>query len=192
MRVAVVLAAIVLSYPILRISSLVPTEQIVQLVDAVNAERANSLKFRFVQEDQLLAHASDRFWFGWGRYGRNRVYDERGNDVSITDGQWILTLGQFGFLGFLAQFGLLTLPIFYAARILATLKSRREKVLLSCLSLILAITAIEQIPNASINPWGWLIGGALLGRGRAAVAELSKFSRSPASVQNTTQHSKFG
>ncbi|QHO78439.1 hypothetical protein ACH79_43485 [Bradyrhizobium sp. CCBAU 051011] len=168
MRVAVLLASIALSYPLLRINDLVPVSPIYQVAAAFNQERADSLKFRFDQEDQLLAHGAKRFWFGWGRYGRNRVYDEYGKDLSITDGQWILAFGQFGFVGFVAQFGLLTWPVFKAARSLRFLRSRREIALLSCLSLIVAVTAVEQIPNASINPWGWLLAGALLGRSMTA------------------------
>lgn len=169
MRAAVVIASITLSYPLLRINELVPVNEIYQIAAAFSEERADSLKFRFDQEDQLLAHGSERFWFGWGRYGRNRVYDEYGKDISITDGQWILAFGQFGFVGFLAQFGLLTLPVFVAARSLRSLRSRREIMLLSCLSMIVAVTAVEQIPNASISPWGWLLAGALLGRSMKAL-----------------------
>jgi hypothetical protein len=103
--------------------------------------------------------------FGWGRYGRNRVYEEgSGKDSSVTDGLWILTLGQFGFVGFIAQFGLLTIPVFRAAKALRKIGSVREKILLAALALIVAITAIEQLPNASISAWSWLLVGALLGR----------------------------
>ena len=56
--------------------------------------------------------------FGWGRYGRGWVYDDRGNLISDLDGFWIITLGTFGFIGYLALFGLLTLPIYSAARAL--------------------------------------------------------------------------
>lgn len=171
MRVAVVLAILAISYPILRISNLVPTTQLLELSATFNKERASSLGFRFDQEQQLLAHAADRFWFGWGRYGRSRVYDEYGQDISVTDGQWIVTFGQFGFVGFMAQFGLLTLPIFFAARTLKLVRSQREAIFLSCLTLIAALTAIEQIPNASINSWNWLIAGALVGRSFAIRVE---------------------
>ena len=81
-----------------------------------SSDRSGSLEFRFDNEEKLLQHASNRFWFGWGRYGRNRVFDEdTGQDTTVTDGRWIITLGCFGFLGFLAEFGLLVLPIFAAA-----------------------------------------------------------------------------
>ncbi|WP_271605735.1 hypothetical protein [Bradyrhizobium sp. CCBAU 11434] len=164
LRTAVLLAGISIMYPMLRMANFMPVQEIVNVATWFNAERAKSLNFRFDQEERLLAHASERFWFGWGRYGRNRVYDEMGNDTSITDGQWILTLGQFGFVGFLAQFGLLTLPVFQAARTAKGVRSHRELLFLCCLSLIVAVSALEQIPNASISAWNWLLAGALLGR----------------------------
>ncbi|MBR0685661.1 hypothetical protein JQ594_07015 [Bradyrhizobium manausense] len=177
MRVAVVLAILAISYPLLRMSNLFPTERLLELSATFNKERASSLGVRFDQEQKLLAHAADRFWLGWGRYGRSRVYDEYGQDISITDGQWIVTLGQFGFIGFIAQFGLLTVPIFFAARTLKFVRSQREAVFLSCLTLIVALTAIEQIPNASISSWSWLIAGALVGRSSAMRVEAASARR---------------
>ncbi|WFU18784.1 hypothetical protein [Bradyrhizobium sp. CB3481] len=163
-RVAVLLVSIAMLYPVLRVTNLFPDQQLVDLASSFNQERADSLKFRFDQERQLLAHASERFVFGWGRHGRNRVYEESGRDASITDGLWILTLGQFGFAGFIAQFGLLTLPVIRAATALKRINKMREKMLLAALALIVAATAIEQLPNASLTAWSWLLVGALLGR----------------------------
>jgi hypothetical protein len=100
---AVLLASTALTYPALRLSFLFPTEQVVAIASSLSKERAESLRFRFNQEDALLAHASERLVFGWGRYGRNRVYWESGDDASVTDGLWIITLGQFGLLGFIGQ-----------------------------------------------------------------------------------------
>jgi hypothetical protein len=163
-RLAVLLVSVAILYPVLRMANYFPDKQLVDFAATFNQERADSLKFRFDQEQQLLAHASERFLFGWGRYGRNRVYEESGKDSSITDGLWILTLGQFGFAGFIAQFGLLTLPVFRATAALKRTRSMREKIFLAALTLIVAITVVEQLPNASLAPWSWLLVGALLGR----------------------------
>ena len=144
---------------------------------AVDADRAQSLEFRFDQEAILLAHASERFYFGWGRYGRNRVITEawgQGKDNSVTDGLWIITLGQFGFIGFLAQFLLLVFPIFKAYRCLKYAETYRAKILLAATSLIVAIIAIDQLPNASLSPWSWLLAGSLLGQSEALFARSSK------------------
>ena len=63
----------------------------------------------------MMDRASQRIWFGWGRFGRSRIFDEWGSDVSVTDGRWTITLGQFGLFGFVAEFGLLALTVFRAA-----------------------------------------------------------------------------
>ena len=163
-HVAVVLAGVALLYPVLRLTFLFPTEELVAVSSTFSEERAGSLKFRFDQEDALLSHASERLLFGWGRYGRNRVYWETGDEASVTDGLWIITLGQFGLVGFISQFGLFVLPVFYAFGAIRRLSDPSERLLLATLAIIVAITAVEQLPNSSISTWSWLLSGALLGR----------------------------
>lgn len=164
-RVALVLAGIGLAYPLLRMSDSFPTNVLVEAARSVNDERAESLDFRFGQENQLLAHASERFLFGWGRYGRSRVYEEdSGTDLSITDSQWIITLGTFGLVGFLSQFGLLALPVFRAAGMMRRVSDESDKVVIATLATIVSLSMIEQLVNASVTPWTWLLVGALLGR----------------------------
>jgi hypothetical protein len=178
-RVAVLLAGIAILYPVLRMADYFPTDQLVSISATFNQERADSLKFRFDQEQQLLARASERFFFGWGRYGRNRVFEESGRDTSITDGLWILTLGTFGIVGFLAQFGLLTLPVFRVRAAIKRAQSAREGIFLAGLTGIVALTVIEQLPNASVTPWSWLLAGALLGRTERLMSKIrySKMGR---------------
>jgi hypothetical protein len=165
LRIAVALVSVALLYPILRATDLIPTTHLVALATSVSEERAQSLKFRFEQEQELLDHAWKRFSFGWGRFGRNRVYDEEsGRDLSVTDGRWIITMGQFGFFGFLAEFGLLALPVFRAAASLRYTNSTQDQLFLATLALILSINVIDLLPNASLTPFSWLIAGTLLGQ----------------------------
>jgi hypothetical protein len=165
MKIAVALVSIGLLYPSLRAADLFPTTTLVNFARLIDEDRAASLEYRFRNEDLLLAKASQRYWFGWGRYGRSRVYaDDTGNDVSVTDGAWIIALGTFGIVGFLTQFGLLALPVFRAARSIKYLSSKNDALLLAALSIILGLSVIEQLPNASISAWTWLLAGALLGR----------------------------
>lgn len=172
LRVACVLVIIALAYPVLRISDLVPTTSILNAARLVSIDRADSLNTRFVQEDQLLAHAWQRPWFGWGRYGRSRVYNGwNGADNSITDGYWIIVLGQFGLVGFTATFGLLALTVFRASSALKFARSPYEAEYLAALALIVSFNVMDSLPNSSITPWTWLLVGALLGRAEALQAE---------------------
>lgn len=165
LRIALVFVAIAMFYPMLRAADLFPTSSILDAATSVSEDRAQSLKFRFDNEDQLLARAWERFWFGWGRYGRNRVFDdETGDDISVTDGRWIISMGQFGIVGFLGEFGLLALTVIAAASALKYAPSPQETVYISALALIVAINMVDLLPNSSISPWTWLLAGALLGR----------------------------
>jgi hypothetical protein len=167
LQIAVVFVSIALTYPVLRFVDVVPTGSMIEVATWFSTDRANSLKFRFENEQILLEHASKRFAFGWGRFGRSRAYDKDGNDISITDGGWIVTLGDFGLVGFLAQFGLLALPVFRAASALRFTQSPRESVILAALALVLAINIIDLLPNSFLTPFIWLVAGALLGRTEA-------------------------
>ncbi|MCP4618199.1 MAG: hypothetical protein GY844_17410 [Bradyrhizobium sp.] len=179
LRVAAMLAIAALLYPTLRAADLVPTESLLSLSASFSDERAESLATRFYNEKLLLDHASERFWFGWGRFGRNRIIDlETGKEESISDGLWILTMGQLGYVGFLAQFGLWALIVFRAvgaARRIADPISRNR---LAALALILAVYIVDQLPNAPVSPLMWLIAGALLGRAEDAARARPRFRRS--------------
>jgi hypothetical protein len=175
MRVAASLVSLALLYPLLRMTEFFPTQLLVDGAAAVNKPRAVSLQFRFEQEETLLQHASDRSWFGWGRFGRNRVYNKDwqgvGVDNSVTDGRWIITLGQFGIVGFLAEFGLLAMPVFRGMRVLKSVQSFQASLYLAAICLILAVNLIDLLPNSALSPWTWLLAGSLLGVSETARAD---------------------
>jgi hypothetical protein len=79
--------------------------QLVQVVDRVfGPSRAQSLNFRFRNEDMLAVRAWEAPLFGWGGWGRERVLDEYGDDQTIVDGMWIITFGKFGLFAMVAFF----------------------------------------------------------------------------------------
>lgn len=75
-----------------------------------NEERAQSLEFRFQNEDILIAKAVQRPVFGWGGFGRSRVVNEEGRDISVTDGLWIIMFGVFGTVGLMSFLMISVLP----------------------------------------------------------------------------------
>ncbi|MGB8220941.1 MAG: hypothetical protein WCF10_00065, partial [Polyangiales bacterium] len=117
-RLAVALAVIVLLYPDARGSGLVPVDDIKDWVSAeYGEEKVESIMTRFVNEERLLERASERPFFGWGWYGRAINYDpESGRQTSIRDGDWIITWGNYGRVGFLGKYLLMLLPVFVSAR----------------------------------------------------------------------------
>lgn len=83
---------------------------LVDAVSSIHADRADSLLTRLRNEDMLAAKALEQPAFGWGGWGRNRVYDEKGEDQSLTDGMWIIAMGSCGVTGLIAYLGTLLLP----------------------------------------------------------------------------------
>lgn len=86
-------------YMVVRASGNWSGEAALSVVRQLSTRRAQSLKTRFDNEDQLVAKALQEPLFGWGRWGRSRVRDERGRDVSLTDGLWVIAMGQYGLVG---------------------------------------------------------------------------------------------
>lgn len=74
-------------------------------------EREGSLRFRLQNEELLSEHARQKFVLGWGQgAGRNRVFNEKGEDVSVTDSIWIIEFGFRGIIGLYSFFSVLLLP----------------------------------------------------------------------------------
>ena len=96
LMIAACIVGIVMTYPILRGVNVIPVPEIINFVEDIDQSRAQSLAFRFRHEDLLLEHARERPVFGWGGWARNRVFDEQGEDISVTDGTWVIQFGMEG------------------------------------------------------------------------------------------------
>lgn len=172
MRIAVMLVSLAMLYPAMSILKVFPHQAMVDVAESISPERAQSLEFRFKNEGKLLDKASERIFFGWGGWGRNRIFDEEsGRDTSVTDGRWILTLGQFGLFGFIAEFGLLAITVFRAKKASQYLIEKPEEIMLAAHALMVGVIMIDQLPNASLAPWLWLMAGVLLGRSEDTLAQ---------------------
>jgi len=145
-------------YPALCIFDLFPHTEIIDYVLTIDADRAQSLDFRFYHESRLLEHAREQVLFGWGGWGRNRLAG------SVTDGRWIIEFGMYGIAGFVALFGLFGSTIIKALQksSLSRIKAQSDTLLISALTLSLIL--VDQIVNSSLGIWVWFFTGALLGR----------------------------
>jgi hypothetical protein len=83
----------------------------------VSIDRAESLNYRFHNEDLLTYKARHRLLFGWGGWGRNKVYQENweGNlvDITVTDSRWIIIFGKNGIIGLVSHYSAFILPILF-------------------------------------------------------------------------------
>ena len=182
-RLAILCALIAIIYPMLRNTGVVPTDAILAQAEAISPERAQSLEFRFDNEEQLLERAHEKPWFGWGGWGRNLIrHLETGEILTIPDGQWIIVFGAFGWVGYIAQMGLLAVPLFLLGLSARHMRNDQLSPYVAPISIILAATMIDMLLNATLIPITWMCAGAVLGH----VENLQK------SEANNSRRSLFG
>lgn len=161
-RYAMILVGLVCAYPVLRATDVIPTREIAESVAEVSPERAQSLYVRFVNEDVLMERAWERPAFGWGGYGRNRIYNKYGQNITITDGEWVIRLGGRGIVGLVGSFGLLLAPIVVARRRMKKI-DRSNHLIVDTLTLVVALNAVDLLPNGLFSRMPFFMAGALLG-----------------------------
>ncbi len=179
-RLAALMALIAISYPMLRNAGLIPLEAILDYAGSISAERAQSLDFRFDNEELLLDRAHEKPWFGWGGWGRNlQLHPETGDILTIPDGNWIIVFGSFGWLGYIAQMGLLSAPIAHLSLKMRTMKKSEMSPYVATITIILAATMMDMLLNATLTPFTWLCAGAVLGYVEKSQAPKSKAEKPP-------------
>jgi hypothetical protein len=145
-------------------------DQLVSLTTNITgSQRAESLKFRFDNEELLGERARERILFGWGGWGRNRIYTENRagelESISVTDSLWIITFGVNGLFGLITLITSLLLPVFYFAAISYPAKTWFHPQVASAavLGISLTLFVVDCLLNAMFNPIFPLISGALSG-----------------------------
>ena len=165
---AALIALVVMVYPLLRGAHVVPLDAILDYARSLSPDRAWSLQFRIENEEILLLRAEERPWFGWGGYARNFVHDPvTGEMLNIADGAWVIQIGTFGWLGYIAEFGLLCLPLWLLGREAVAQPSSAFTPAVAGLALIFAFNMLDLLPNGTLVPVSWLIAGSLLGQAEA-------------------------
>ncbi|MEG4108496.1 O-antigen ligase domain-containing protein [Microcoleus sp. S13_C5] len=158
------------------------------------AERADSLKFRFDNEEILGEKARQRFLFGWGDSGGNRVYNGYGKDISVTDSLWIIAFGVNGAVGLVSLFSSLLLPVivFCVFKYPARTWSNPKVAPAAALGVALTMYVFDCVLNAMTNPIFAMIAGGISGLVLKAPESLkAKKSISPPRRQSLV-HQKSG
>lgn len=167
-----VCAVFVLTYPVLRATEMIPVERLVSYAAMIQAERAQSLEYRFDNEKRLLDHAAKKPIAGWGYWNRNRVFDEvTGRDLTVPDGYWIIIIGVVGWVGYICVFGLLTYPLLRLWWQRKTPATLGDEHIVYGIALMLGVNLVDLIPNSTINYMTWSIAGLLLACSLQTVAE---------------------
>jgi hypothetical protein len=159
------LAAAAVAYILVRMTGVIPSSDLVAAAKAtLGADRAQSLESRLVNEDMLTGRALERPVAGWGGWGRARIHDASGQDVTITDSLWIIFLGNKGLLGLAGLMLALLLPVaLLPRRIPVRFWAHPDAGACAVLSVILLLWAVDNLLNGMINPVYLLIAGGLGG-----------------------------
>jgi len=150
-------------YVVVRTPGIWDGEPFLSIAAIIDEDRAQSLGFRFEQENQLAAKAMQRPVFGWGGWGRNRVVNDDGENISVTDGLWIIAFGVSGIVGLSGFLGMQIVP-----SLLTIAKQRRDRLGIGtawpamALMLPLFIFSADSLLNAMPNPVFILGAGALV------------------------------
>lgn len=130
--------------------------------DTAGEDRSGSLDFRLKNEDILAAKAMQRPIFGWGGWGRARVYNEYGRDVSVTDGLWIIALGNNGIVGLASLTLAMLMPAGLVLRRYPVRGWRGPAIAPTVvLAVVVVLYCIDCIPNGMVNPIFMLVAGGL-------------------------------
>lgn len=155
-KLAFGIAIAIWTYMVARIFNLINVWPIIGQLAKLSAERAQSLGFRLYAEEILVARAMERPIWGWGGWGRNLP------PGAIADGMWIIELGMWGIVGLFVAFGMLTFPIYLTWRRVAR-AAPEAQALMSGISLILAFSVADLLPNGLFNYQQIFFAGALAG-----------------------------
>ena len=126
-------------------------------------ERAQSLAFRFDQEEVLMASAMERPIFGWSRFGGFNPVGANGKSA-VTDGFWIIIFGSSGYVGLAALNAMLILPtVLFMRRFRPREWLNADVAPTLTLTMILPLFMLDNLSNAMLNPIYALAMGAVSG-----------------------------
>ena len=161
------LIAFIPSYVALRSSATWSGQELVDMARVVfNEKRAASLETRLDAENLLTEKALKQPAFGYGRWNRNRVYDEKGRDLAITDGMWVIVLGQAGFTGLISVMTVILLPaLLYWRRVPPRWWMHPMAAAGASFAVLLPLHMVDNLWNAMLNPIYILVIGSLMALG---------------------------
>lgn len=132
-------------------------------IATISEERAHSLQFRLDNDKQLVDKALIKPVFGWAGWGRNRVYDENGKDLTITDSMFLITFGTLGLIGLVSSMVMFLGPVFtYLAALPRSFSTQDASPWVSLpMAVILILHSIDNLFNAFPNPIYPMLAGGL-------------------------------
>jgi hypothetical protein len=158
-------------YMVARSTGWLDTDRTLALAgDYLPEERLQSLETRLRNEDVLVVRALERPLLGWAGWGRARIRDDDGNDTCITDGRWVIALGENGLVGLVAFTVALALPLLLLLRLPLGAWRAPAVAPAAALAIVLGLNLVDCMFNAPINPVLLLATGGLTGLSPRAVS----------------------
>ncbi len=159
------LIAIPLFYLPARATGIWTGEGLVSFVaEHISPDRADSLEFRMHNENILAEKALQRPVFGWATWGKSRVYDDQGQDISVTDGLWIITFGNHGLVGLISLTLAVLMPVFLLLRYYPARHWTHPQLAPAVvLCVLLGLYMVDNLLNAMINPIFMVASGGITG-----------------------------
>ncbi|WP_337175267.1 tetratricopeptide repeat protein [Paludisphaera sp.] len=150
-------------YPTVRVVDAWEYEGLIAfLSENFDDDRSRSLAFRLANEDLLMEKALLRPVFGWGGWGRARVYDVGGRDLTVTDGYWVIVMGSNGVVGLLSLTLAFVGPAFaFVARYPPRRWTEPDIGAMAAVSTLLGMYLMDCLMNAFPNALYMALAGAL-------------------------------
>lgn len=160
----------ILLYLVLGVAGIFDGDSIVSFISNIlNEDRAQSLAFRFNNEELLGNKAREQLLLGWGGWGRNRIFEYGWSgeleDITVTDSLWIIAFGDRGIIGLFGLFGTFLFPViaFCGFRYKPQTWFHPKVAPSAVLSIVLALYIFDCLLNAMMNPIYTLACGGLTG-----------------------------
>lgn len=149
----------------LRISGIVTGKWFTETFSYLNTLRAQSLQFRFDNENLAIQHALNQPFFGWGSWGREKFnFISRVTSLSIYDSLWIISFSMNGFFGLILLVGLYITPTFVFMSNFRNPKHWRQPhlsaALLGCVAVLMVL--FDNLLNDHPVPVYYMLIGSLM------------------------------
>jgi hypothetical protein len=170
-RTRLILASFLFIAPVyvaIRVPNLWSGQQAVDLAERiVGAERANSLHYRFMCENLLIARAVQQPMLGWGGWGRSDAFfaaDTPYPKKVETDGMWIIFFGTKGWVGLTCLYLAMMLPAgLFVWRFPPRLWTDPRVAPASVAAVMLTLYIVDCLLNGFVNLIYITLAGGLMG-----------------------------
>jgi hypothetical protein len=138
-------------------------QQLIQAISLLDDNRSmSSLNTRLENDTLIVDRAMQRPVFGWGGWGRWRVRDDSGMDITVSDSWWAILLGTTGVFGLIAAYGTFIASLFVLIRV----RTRRRifdgaQGAAWAIGFALLLFVLDTLANAMPNTAFMLAAGAL-------------------------------